>query len=384
MVGGMQWQVFLTVGVLCVASFLCSQSVWEWALLLFGFGVAVFGQVGSRKRRGMRLLDMLQEGVVIVDFEGKILEVNVRGARALKGLKEDVEGTYLFQHLLFRKHDTVFQKLREGGAAQYFCLGTKEVMYDGEMRVLERGRKVVVTFHHGSGNYQKELLGRAFVANASHELRTPITIIRGFAETIHDLPEISEAMLADFSDKIINNCERMDHLVKNLLTLADLDYLPKARLQECDLVGLADSCLQTLLSIHPDIHAECLQNQEEILVNGDPDLLELALMNLLENGVKYSEEKVFISVTVAEFQDRIDLTVTDRGIGIPEEDLSHVFERFFTVNKSHSRRLGGAGLGLSIVSTIIKKHEGRIQVTSEVGKGTSFTLAFQKAMASVP
>lgn len=365
-----------------MASFLCALTEWEWGLVLFGFGILLVAQMGLKARRNLPFLDLLQEGVVIVDFEGKVLEVNERGARALKGLKEDVEGTFLFQHPLFQKHGALFQKLKEGGAPQCFCLGTEERMYDGEMRVLEWERKVVVTLHHGAGNYQKELLGRDFVANASHELRTPITIIRGFAETIQDLPEISEAMLAEFSDKIINNCERMDHLVKNLLTLADLDYLPKARLQECDLVGLADNCLQTLLSIHPDIHAESLQNQEEIFVSGDPDLLELALMNLLENGVKYSEEKAFISVTVAELQDRVDVTVTDRGMGIPQEDLGQIFDRFFTVNKAHSRRLGGAGLGLSIVSTIVKKHEGRVQVASKVGKGTSFTLSFQKAMAS--
>lgn len=345
-------------------------------ILLVLFGIAFWFQrlSGKKKKDGaIELIDALQEGVIVLDWEGRILELNQKGTEALKLSKGELEGSFLFHHPFLKKHENFFQVLRETFIGQSFSFNA----YNVTLKILERRKRVLVTFLDRSENYQKEILGRDFIANASHELRTPITIIRGFAETIYDLPEISEAMLNEFMGKIVRNCERMDNLVKNLLTLADLDYLPKARLQECDLVGLIDSCIYTLLSVYPNIHAESLQNKEVILVNGDPDLLELAIMNLLENGVKYSQNSPFISVKVAEHADCVELTVTDRGIGIPEHDLDHLFDRFFTVNKARSRRLGGAGLGLSIVSSITKKHGATIDIASTVGKGTTFTIKFQ-------
>jgi len=173
----------------------------------------------------------------------------------------------------------------------------------------------------------------------------------------------------------------MNNLVKNLLTLADLDYLPKARLQECDLVGLIDNCSQTLLTLYPEIQIESLHNQEIISIDGDPDLLELALMNLLENAVKYSSGAALITVTVEDLPDGVTLSIADRGVGISNDDLENIFERFYTINKSHSRQLGGAGLGLSIVKTIASKHDAEIEVSSKEGEGTVFTLKFEKATA---
>lgn len=102
-------------------------------------------------------------------------------------------------------------------------------------------------------------------------------------------------------------------------------------------------------------------------------------MNLLENGVKYSKPPADLTITIEDRSEEVFLTIADKGMGIPAEDVAHIFERFYTVDKAHSRRLGGAGLGLSIVKTIIEKHEGNIEVQSTLGKGTAFTLTFRKA-----
>ncbi|MCB1110594.1 MAG: ATP-binding protein, partial [Chlamydiia bacterium] len=159
------------------------------------------------------------------------------------------------------------------------------------------------------------------------------------------------------------------------------DYLPKARLQEVDLVGLIDNCSYTLLALYPNAQIESFHNEEIILVSGDPDLLELAIMNLLENGVKYSKGPPLLTITIADFGGRVELSIADQGIGIPAEDLDKIFERFYTVDKTHSRRLGGAGLGLSIVNAIVTKHDAEIAVTSDVDQGTTFTLTFQPVTA---
>ena len=219
-------------------------------------------------------------------------------------------------------------------------------------------------------------MGKDFVANASHELRTPITIIRGFAETLQDLPEISQEMLAEITEKIVRTCIRLDKLVKSLLTLADIENLSKERMQEVNLVMLAENCVRTLLTAHPNAHVKLHSPEASIPIYAEGDLIELAILNLMENAVKYSQGPAEIEVKIEPMGDEVQLKVTDRGIGISEVDLSHIFERFYTVNKARSRKLGGAGLGLSIVKTIVDKHHGKIAVESELGAGTTFTMIF--------
>ncbi|QVL57666.1 MAG: ATP-binding protein [Simkaniaceae bacterium] len=372
--------------MLIVASCLCfiTPSLYrfrEWLLFLILFGItALFQRFASRKKNRSRhsLIDGLQEGVVILDWEGKVLEVNHKGKKIIPGISV---GSPFFNHSMMNGHQTLFQTLKETRINQTTTVSGEKSVAHLELSVLDARKRVLATLIDRYEHYQKEQLGKDFVANASHELRTPITIIKGFAETIYDLPEISEVMLQDFTEKIVRNCERMDNLVKNLLTLADLDYLPKARLQECDLVGLVDNCSQTLLTLYPEIQIESLHNHELIVIDGDPDLLELAVMNLLENAVKYSSPEALITITVEDCLESAALTISDRGVGIPSEDLEKIFDRFYTINKSHSRQLGGAGLGLSIVKTIVSKHDAKIDVSSAVGKGTTFTLTFEKATA---
>lgn len=171
----------------------------------------------------------------------------------------------------------------------------------------------------------------------------------------------------------------MDTLVKNLLTLADLENIPQSRFQPCDLVSLADNCLHLLQTLSPETSIKIEKSKDAIMVDADPDLLELAMMNLLENGVKYSKPPAHLTIHLEEKKQDVTIAIEDQGIGIPTEDVPHIFDRFYTVNKAHSRRLGGAGLGLSIVKTIIEKHEGTITVVSQPNHGTTFTITLPKS-----
>ncbi len=379
----MKKRYLASFALLTVVSCLCfiTPSLYrfrEWLLFLTLFGITAIFQLFAikRKKKGRHsLLDGLQEGVVVLDWEGKILELNQKGNKLLPGISV---GDFCFSHSYMNEHRKLFQTLKETRLNQAATVSGGKSVANLELSILEPRKRILVTLVDRYEHYQKEQLGKDFVANASHELRTPITIIKGFAETIYDLPEISEVMLQDFTEKIVRNCERMDNLVKNLLTLADLDYLPKAHLQECDLVALVDNCSQTLLTLYPEIQIESLHNQEVIPIDGDPDLLELAVMNLLENAVKYSNGAALITITIEDRPDTVLLSIADRGVGISCDDLENIFERFYTINKSHSRQLGGAGLGLSIVKTIVSKHDAQIDVTSTEGKGTVFTLKFEK------
>lgn len=213
-----------------------------------------------------------------------------------------------------------------------------------------------------------------FIANASHELRTPITIIRGFAETLQDIPDLSKERLHEITEKIVRTCIRIDKLVKSLITLSDLDHISKDRMQVVDLVSLSEKCRDQLLFIYPHVEVDLRCEIKSAPVFAEVDLIEMALLNLLENAVKYSSGHAEIEITLKVIKDEVELSIKDHGIGIREKDLPHIFDRFYTVNKAHSRRFGGAGLGLSIVKNVIEKHQGKIGVQSELGKGTTFTI----------
>ncbi|MCI0381669.1 MAG: HAMP domain-containing histidine kinase [Chlamydiae bacterium] len=217
-----------------------------------------------------------------------------------------------------------------------------------------------------------------FVANASHELRTPITVIRGFVETLSDLPKISKETLAEVTEKILRNCERMENLVKSLLTLADLENIPESRFTACDLVVLVENCKHILLSVYSNASIKIQKDQDQMIISADADILELAILNLLDNAAKYSKPPAKIIIKLEDMGESVKLMISDQGIGIPLEDLDRIFERFYTVDKARSRKFGGAGLGLSIVKTIIDKHRGKIQVASKVGEGTIFTILLPK------
>ncbi len=236
--------------------------------------------------------------------------------------------------------------------------------------------KLALTLNSLSSKIQKHIDAlKDFVANASHELKTPITIIRGFAETLHEHPDLPVPVRIAAVDKIVSNCMRMTGLIKDLLALSDVENIPSSKLQHCDLVEITEKCISSL----QNVFKEAVFNIETVgtgpfSLMADPNLIELALMNLIENGAKYSKHPAQIRIKLENVKDQVKITISDQGIGIPQEDLEHIFERFYTVDKAHSQKMGGSGLGLSIVQTVIQKHFGTISVTSKIGEGTTFTI----------
>jgi two-component system phosphate regulon sensor histidine kinase PhoR len=190
-----------------------------------------------------------------------------------------------------------------------------------------QGNGAIIVLQDKSSHYRVLEMGKDFVANASHELRTPITIIKGFAETLQDMPELPREMLADITEKIVRNCQRMDTLVKNLLTLADLENLPNSRFQECDLVALVEACRQVVVSVYETAQITIEKSSETILVSADPDILELAFINLMNNAAKYSNPPAQITIGLIQEPDEVCITISDQGIGIPPADLEHIFEK---------------------------------------------------------
>ncbi len=329
------------------------------------------------------ILESLVEGVITIDAAGVVRYMNHTAANMLAAARRQMIGkTFMPSEThpkieLFKSCYAVCRLASEQGhvVTDSISMGDGEKIHLDLIAVpkpLRTGAMIIL--QDKSSQHKVVEMGKDFIANASHELRTPITIIKGFAETLQDLPTISSSMLSEVTEKIVRNCHRMDTLVKNLLTLADIEYVPETRFQHCDIVALSDNCRHLISTLSSATRIDIENSHDRIMVEADPDLLELALMNLLENGIKYSQAPAHLTVYLKKQSDEVLIAIQDRGIGIPKDDVPHIFERFYTVDKAHSRRLGGAGLGLSIVKTIIEKHEGSISVASVIGQGTTFTI----------
>lgn len=324
------------------------------------------------------ILESLGEGVVAFDTNSKVTFANRVACHMLATPLSQMIGTSLAlqtDELLKKCHDLVLQVLQTSEPAIQSWTPEKDQFLELRSSPLVHPRGVLLVLQDKTSDYKILEMGKEFIANASHELRTPITIIRGFAETLQDLPKLSREMLSEIVFKIVRTCERLDKLVKSLLTLTDVENLSESRLHSCDLVSLIENTAHLFLTAHPDVHISIKTDVPRAFVHADSDLLDLAIFNLFDNAVKYSPQPAHIECTLSQEEAAFRLTIADRGIGIPLFDLSRIFDRFYTVDKARSRKSGGAGLGLSIVKTIVEKHKGQIAATSQLGQGSSFTIA---------
>ncbi|MBA3816600.1 MAG: PAS domain-containing protein [Parachlamydiaceae bacterium] len=325
------------------------------------------------------ILESLVEGVIAIDENSIITYAN---DMALKLLGFD-RPTLLGQNFSITNQPTCYallmscQREKKPLTNPLTITGKNNLKTFLDILAAPKGQNsgAILVMQDQTSHYKLLEMRKDFIANASHELKTPITIIRGFAEALHDNPDLPLETRSEVTGKIVKSCKRMTTLIKDLLTLSDIENIPQYKLMECDIYDMLQMCSDNLHDGFPDAQITIHKNSEEELdVIADPSLMELALMNLIENGIKYSTPPAQIVINLDKVYDNVQITIADKGIGIPAADLEHIFERFYTVDKAHSQKMGGSGLGLSIVQTIIHKHFGQISVESEVGKGTTFTI----------
>ena len=217
---------------------------------------------------------------------------------------------------------------------------------------------------------------RDFVANTSHELKTPVGALALLAETIEDAADDAEAVRR-FAGKMRQEAQRLTNLVQDLITLSRIqavEPVPDPRPVELDMV-VAEALDRCRMKANARGITLASAGTRGLSVLGDEDLLVTALRNLLENAVAYSPERTRVVVSLKRASDgNAELSVADQGIGIPERDLERIFERFYRVDPARSRATGGTGLGLAIVKHVMAAHNGRVTVRSVEGSGSTFTL----------
>ena len=327
------------------------------------------------------------EGVIAIDSSEKILRINQAAYNILKISQENIEGDNLHNIIeneelrnliLFAlKQDTpVGQEIVNHNAADY-----EQVLFAQSAPLVDIHKKkcgTLVVFNDITKLKEFELQRKEFVANVSHELRTPLTAIQGLSETLIEFPDLVQEKKAYFIDVIHTHSIRLESIIENLLTLSKIEK--ETEIDDIEFVNesitLAISnaiflCKDKALKRNIKI---ILNNEEDIVFRHNSALIEQAVINLLNNAIKYSNGDSEIKITVKKQGDEMIISVEDKGTGIPEEHLSRLFERFYRVDKARSRQLGGTGLGLSIVKHIALAHYGTVTVDSEMNKGSIFSI----------
>jgi signal transduction histidine kinase len=227
-----------------------------------------------------------------------------------------------------------------------------------------------------------EKLRRDFVANVSHELRTPITIIRGYNEAISDGMVTDESRISKYRGLINDETIRLERLIKDLLDISRLQRSEQEELEYVPLGHIAANVIDMLDVQAKEREIRLEKNIDDtVVVKGNGDRLYQLVMILGDNAIKYSPDNGVIRFGVFFNAEKEPvLTVEDQGYGIPEEDIPYIWERFYKVDKSHSRNIPGTGLGLAIGKEIIRLHHATVEVKSQLGKGTCFEVTFKNSV----
>jgi len=232
----------------------------------------------------------------------------------------------------------------------------------------------VLVFHDLSRLKKMESARKDFVANVSHELRTPLSLIKGYVETLQDGAKDSPETASRFLGIIERNADRLQLLIEDLLVISEVESgRVTLSLQSVPLRSVTAKVMDDFRAKAAAKRIELVNQVPDLPLWSDPGRLEQVLTNLLDNGIKYGYEDSTIVVAARIIEgDMVHVSVEDQGPGIPAEDLDRIFERFYRLDKARSREQGGTGLGLSIVKHLVHSHGGKVWVTSQPGKGSTF------------
>lgn len=228
---------------------------------------------------------------------------------------------------------------------------------------------------------EAERLRREFSANVSHELKTPLTSIFGYAQMINNGMAKPEDIPV-FADRIEKEASRLILLIDDIIKLSNLDE--RDEMLEAEPIDLALQAQETIASLEKtatDKGVQLFYSGEKTIINGSKTLIGELMFNLIDNAIKYNKSEGSVTVYAGAGASGAVFAVKDTGIGIPDKDIDRVFERFYRVDKSHSKTVGGTGLGLSIVKHIAMCHDAKIEIKSEVGKGTTVSVVFPQQEA---
>lgn len=335
-------------------------------------------------RQTAAIMENMSEGLLLLSPEGKLLSIN-QSALALLGTTVDAAlgHHYVAACRNIDLHAGIEEALRGRRSERRMALAGH--IYQVHANPVQRENEldgVIVLFLDVTDHAQAEATRREFSANVSHELKSPLTTIAGYAEMM-------QSGLADAQDnrmlsgKILDEARRLLALIEDIIRLSRLDEAEgPLSAQPVDLYALAQSVLARCTTFAQARSISLALHGEPAVIEGNPAVLDEVLHNLVDNAIRYNVDGGSVTVSVTDGDKQVRLHISDTGVGIAPEHHSRIFERFYRVDKSHSRETGGTGLGLSIVKHSVQMHGGSIRLESGAGKGAAFILTFPKQTGS--
>ena len=321
----------------------------------------------------------MTDGIIAFNMDGSIIHINPAATRLLKINSKDSTFDKIFKKL---KLDINMEKIiyLENWTTTEQKVNIDEtylnIFFAPFKDENDRPAGVMVVIQDITEHVKLDNMRKEFVADVSHELKTPLTSIMGYAETLAN-SEYDKDLQEKFLNVISSEAVRMTKLVNDLLTLSKFDNdKTDWEKTEFDLGELVKQC-QENLQIEMDKKkqkVECFVTANVPKVYADKDGIERVILNILSNSIKYTGEGGTIKIYVGFVYNDAYIKVIDNGIGIPEKDLSRIFERFYRVDKARTRAMGGTGLGLSIAKEILDKNDGRIDIKSKSHEGTEVVI----------
>lgn len=352
-------------------------------------------QLESERQQLRAILGGMIEGVVALDGEQRILFANDRAGQLLEFQPAEAAGRKLWEVVRHRALHDLVQKTFAGAD-----VGSEELAWAGRAprsltvraaRLSGPRPGAVLVLHDTTELRRLERLRREFFANVSHELKTPLSVVKACLETLADGAGADPEFGRRFLDRATHNTDRLQALIQDLLSLARIESGAEAfEFQAVPLAEVAADCLerqrehaerkgQTLKAVPPAGPGDDGGRGSDVVAWADEEAVGQILDNLVSNAVKYTPEGGEIRVRWWAEGGEACVEVADTGIGIPEADLPRVFERFYRVDKARSRELGGTGLGLAIVKHLAHAMRGSVHAASRLGEGSTFTVRLPRA-----
>jgi two-component system phosphate regulon sensor histidine kinase PhoR len=329
-----------------------------------------FEELKRQKAELKGIVDSLREGLLVVSKKGAIIYCN-ESLKAILGRGSALEGQLYWEALGQSQFIELMEKARSRRLTPVEEVEIRGRTFLCSATHVEPEDEMVLVLHDITSMKEVEKIKRDLVSSVSHELRTPLTSIKGFAET---LEEEMEGKNRHYVEIIKRNTDRLINIVRDLLLLAQLEEKGvELEIEEVDLKALAEQTMRIFDAQAKEKNlALRLESPADLPpVLADPFKIEQVLINLLDNAIKYTD-KGEVSLVLGRSDQDVTIAVHDTGIGMPKEKLSRIFERFYVIDKSRSRKTGGTGLGLSIVKHIALLHGGEVSVESAPGAGSHF------------
>ncbi|MDQ6838557.1 MAG: ATP-binding protein [Actinomycetota bacterium] len=332
----------------------------------------------DRLQRAERLVTLLQaalhrvsEGVVVCDETGAEL---FRNRQASELVPSRLDGALVSQAIEDRLGDARLGPTSESALELFAPTRRTLVVRASRLLPSEGAAGAVAIVEDASARQRIDAIRRDFVANVSHELKTPVGALSLLAETLED--EDDPEVISRLSQRVATEAERLGRIIDDLLDLSRIEVNEGLRSEEASVADLVDEALGPLQTLAAARHiiVEVGDIPAHLRLACNRRDLVSAISNLVDNAVKYSEDHGMIRVSARAIDGFVDIAISDRGLGIPQRDMERIFERFYRVDRARSRTTGGTGLGLSIVRHVAANHGGTVDVMSKEGEGSTFTL----------